>query len=80
MQYSAWKAVQPGFEQRQETVMCVAAMHENRHLQLSGDTQLCLKRPLLLLRRGEIAIEIQPTFTNGDHFRLVCQRHNRLFR
>ncbi|MNB79340.1 hypothetical protein D3C75_260740 [compost metagenome] len=69
MQDRTRQFIQPGFKQRQKTVMRIPAVHKHRHAQLCRQRKLGAKSVFLLSWRGEIAIKIEAAFTDSHHFR-----------
>ncbi|AJR06993.1 hypothetical protein H744_2c0240 [Photobacterium gaetbulicola Gung47] len=73
VQYRRRKLIPPWSEDRHKALMGIAAMHEHRHVQLSGQCQLGLEHRFLLRARGKVTVKIKPTFTDRHHFGLSGQ-------
>ena len=66
--------VEPRLQQREETLVSIAAVQKYWHTQLGGHRQLSAKRDFLLGWRGEVAVEVQAALAHCHHFGLVHQR------
>src|SRR5690554_7489988 len=70
--------VAPGAEHLPHAPTRVPLVDEERLAAGGGDLQLGLEGVLLLRRRGEVAVEVEPALAHGHHLGLALQgRHGR---